>query len=607
MRDLDGVVDSSGIPLSMPCREYYWVQQSSRIVLQGFVDTISIRDRKTAQVYLEFGPGPLVGSCSNADGSLFAYTTADNTLTILNTLTLQGVFSHKIDFDHDMLIGDGTSFGFLKGDHLMYIRDKQQNLHFLDIPARKVVAVVSPDKEWFLSSDGNNLFVLDTVYSRYDCFTGQRISRFPQQESMAKIVGFDISPSGYRVVTADSMNVHTWDLQSKDRLSTASYQLMQECHWSPDSLHIVFGHTDTSRQYHSFIVADAATLEKRFALDSARSLSFLGYSPGGEHVYFSLADTLMAFNTKANRVDDRWVVPGHASALHFIGGSDSVVLGTTLGGVWKLWLKDSKPVPWFDGWGPIVRLRMNADQTFLCVSSTDSVSIIRISDMNPIGRLSTRTKDDLFMGRDSLCLNIYSSAIVEFELSTGKAAKYDTETTPVFRPLGDFYACIGEKPNEDLSLVEYRQRHNIRRVRGLASVYDLRWSANSAAVAALDLYNNIAVWRPKNVETHDTTSDVVSYTDVGASLSVSPNPAANAVYVRLPEASSGFHTMGTCQNGYVADIVDELGRRCLRTTISCEEATLRHRIPLEGLSSGLYRVVVYGSECVFQASFVLRN
>ncbi len=588
---LDGSIDSTSVTLNFGCRDFYTVKGTDRMVLVGYTDTISVRDKVTSQVYGQFVPGPIIGNCSNADGTLVAYLTPDNMITVINTITLKGVFSYTIPFNHDIIPGDESSFGFLRGDRVMYIRDRDMNIRFLDVPARTIIATLKSTDEWFISANGNTFFVLDTVYTKFDCFTGAKVGRFPQGESTTELLSFAISPSADQVLSVDSTTVRLWDLKTQTVLASAPYAVMQQCHWSTDGKTIVLGHTDTSGVYTSYTVIDATTLAPRLLLDSASQRQYLGYSPDASHIYFSHADTLVRYDVKSNTLDKSWIIPGQASALCFQKNNDTILVGTVGGSVYKMLVGSQTPIEWIKGWSPIVRVRVNDAHTYMCLSSVDSVSMIKLSTLEAVGRLSTRTSDDFFIGSDSLCLNIYPSAIVEFRTGNGKPTKTETETYAVFRPLKDYYATIGVHPTDRLELVNYRQKFEKRAIEATASLHDLRWSANSAAVAALDIYNNIVVWRPAGLKAQDTTGGTGVVEMEIADLNAAPNPTRDGVFIQNLSEDQWLDL----------DVYDELGVLSMSQRVGVE----KRWVDMRSLPNGVYTIVARSTSTLLTSRIVV--
>ncbi len=603
MTSLDGNIDSTTIAMDMGCRDFYYVQGTARILMLGYDGTISVRDMLTGQKYIQFVPGNVIGACASEDGSLFAYVTDDNVLRILNTITLQGVFTETLTAPHNILLGDEGSFAFLRGNRVLRIRDQKKRLHFYDIPARSYLTQIDESQEWYMSSDGNNLFVLDSVFHRYDCFTGERISQFPNNEFLHRINVFALSPSGEQIVVADSTHLQRWDLRSQRMIVHATYPLITELLWSPDSNLVVLQQADTARKLFGYTIVNASNLVKRYAFAADSNLNFLAFAPSLKYLYFSHADSLLGYNTTTSRIELIRLFSAHPTAIalkHNATPSDTCYVGTKKGDVWEQVFGGTYARPLLMRWSEIVRLHVNKAATTLCVSTRDSMIVLRLRDKEHLGRLVTMTRAEQFIGSDSLCVGVYQDAIVEFQIQGGKPTKYETGTQPYLRPTGDYYATIGRRPHQSLQLFRYGQPQDTRMIEATASHKSLQWSANSAAVAALDLYNNIVVWRPAGLKEPDTvTVDVEDESVAMQSLELAPNPATDGV--RLYDTSSDAREQG--KGAAQLSVYNELGQNCLSKSINASHEWL----DLRSLPSGMYIISIQQGSQVRTARLIVQR
>ncbi len=505
--------------------DFAWVDGTNQMTIVDPGTTISMWNMDALTLKHEFAPGSIRAYAFNSDGNLLAYVVA-NTLTVINTVSYQGIYSYTIDFNDGLSFSDSQSFFFLNGDKAIAIRDQNGAMRVVDLALNKVVCTVSASATFLTSSNGNALFVQDTLLTRFDILNGKQISRFPEGELQNRVLSVALSPNGKHILSVDT-TIRLWDAKTALQLRAHHYDSVQTVQWTEnDSLALLFCRTGLRK--HA-IVINGYTLDSIGLIGSSQRL--LGFAANKYQYFLSTSFNnagLFDMRTGQSLASFQGTSPLTAACQSYDG--TLTALGDTSGYIRVFNTQNQSQVMSVYALSPIRKLVISRNNKYLSYISAAGNVIYRIADSSRVQGLSKATYESMFIQNDSTCVCVYDDAIIEFKTNNGTSFQILTASRAHFRRDGQLYAVAIPDVRDSFAVYNYRSRSVVTSLKDAPSNSAVVWSHNAKTLATVDIFNNIVIWSPQNIPDTTTTINAVSEFDVDAFLCV-PQPASSTLQV----------------------------------------------------------------------------
>ncbi len=485
-----------------------------------------------------FSPGDMIAYTFSSDSRFLAYLTPDNTLTVINTKTFQGIYQIHLDFPPNVNYNDHSSMKFLSGNRAILVLDSSWNYRIVDLATAQSVASVSLESYYTTSPDGTSLFILNNKLYRYNLFTGDLVKAFPDDELYDRLRSIAISPDGDHLLTADHA-LRYWDVPSTTQLNTREFPTAQTIKWSPlDSIAVILNlSVDSTQKWVSLLNTSQLSTIHEYDSNSV----FMSFSPDSSS--FVLADSkgnVFRYDLSSGMLLDSLHMQYLVSAAIWNPLSQNYYLGDVKGDIWSVSSNHDTIVKVYHTVYPLRELVLSPNGTYLSYISTKDNALLQLSNGKVMSTLSTAPFGTLFSEVDSTCTFVYNGSFIRENTRTATITQHNTKNRAFFRPQKNYYVVGSSDARDSLSLFSTNS-DKIASWLVRTPVYDLlMWNGNADRIALLDIFNNVVVWKPSNLLEGEGVyhpSDVAE-SPSPSSCVVYPLPAASDFHVRLANESN---------------------------------------------------------------------